>query len=214
MPVLDLTLPVTSGMRSSPGEPRGYFLPFADLDDAAGFTAHQLMLYSHLGTHMDAPSHFLEGGKTIEQVPLTQVIGPAMVAAATLRSGTTELTEEDLELPEPLAPGARLLLFTGWDRHWGTSHYFHGFPNVSERLARFLADHQVGLLGMDTPTPHETRPREVHEILLQAGVAIVEGLTGLSAIAGTTGELLCTPLPLVGVDGSPVRAVWRTEARR
>lgn len=211
--MLDLTLPVTSGMKSSPGEPGGYFLPFADLDDDAGFAAHQLVLYSHLGTHMDAPSHFLRNGSTIDQVPLAQVIGHAMVATATLRPGETALAEQDLDFPEPLAPGARVLLCTGWDRHWGSDRYFHGFPNVSERLARHLADHRIGLLGLDTPTPHETRPREVHEILFEAGVAIVEGLTGLSAIAGTTGELICTPLPLVGVDGSPVRAVWRPEDR-
>ena len=213
MSLIDLTLPIQSGMKSFPGEPGGHFLPFSVLDEGAEFAAQQLVLYSHLGTHMDAPSHFLAGGADIDQVPLDRVVGEAVVARAILRDGATELGIDDLDLPTELRAGARVLICTGWDRHWGTERYFDGFPDIGEELARALAAAGVALVGMDTPTPHATKAREVHEILLGAGIAVVEGLTGLTAIVGTIGELFCAPLPLVGVDGSPVRAFWRTRDR-
>lgn len=211
MALTDLTLPIHSGMKSFPGEPGGYFLPFAVLDDGSDFAAQQLVLYSHLGTHMDAPAHFLPGGDTIDRIPLDRVVGDAMVAKALLPQGASELTIDDLRLPVELRPGSRVLICTGWDRHWGTDRYFDGFPDIGEALARSLVAAGVVLVGMDTPTPHATRPRQVHEILLEAGVAVVEGLTGLTAIVGTVGEFVCAPLPLVGVDGSPVRAFWRSK---
>jgi arylformamidase len=207
--LIDLTIPLEDGTPSFPGEPGGHFLPFASFA-AQGFVAHQLLLYTHLGTHIDAPAHFLPGGAGVERWPLDQLIGPAMVVR--LREGAAgEVDREDFVWPRPVREGDRVLLHTGWDRHWGSPAYFTGFPSLSPACATFLADAGVALVGMDTPTPHEHRPEEVHRILLGGGVAILEGLTGLGRIPHPFGELICLPLPLVGLDGAPVRAVFRPE---
>jgi arylformamidase len=208
VPYIDLTIPIEDGIPSYPGEPAGYFLPFSRLD-TGGFVSHQLLLYSHLGTHVDAPAHFLEGGGGVETISLERLIGPAVVVDATLPEGARELRPSDIRAPRPICEGDRVVLRTGWDKYWGAPQYFTGFPQIGETLARYFVERHICLLGMDTPTPHATKGQEVHETLLKGDVIILEGLANLTAVEKPEGSLVCLPLPLVGVDGSPARVVWQ-----
>lgn len=204
--IIDLTLPIASGTPSYPGEPGGYFLPFASIE-SQGFVAHQLVLYTHLGTHVDAPGHFVPGGHGVDAWDLERLCGPAMVVR--LRSGAPrELQHGDLEWPRAPRAGDRVILVTGWDSHWGTEAYFSGFPVVSEELAQYLVQSEVAMLALDTPTPHDQKAPEVHNILLGASIVVVEGVARAQTISENYGTIICLPLPLVGLDGSPARVIF------
>lgn len=211
MDLIDLTIPIENGMKSFPGEPGAFVMPFADLA-TQGFVAHQVLLYTHLGTHLDAPRHYLSGGAGIEAWPLDQLCGPAMVARLRpdTRSGT--LGMDDFLWPRAPQAGDRVLLATGWGARWGNEDYFTRFPSLSPALCTSLAEAGIALLGMDIPTPSEHEGQIVHEVLLEHRVAVLEGLVHLEDIPGRYGELLCLPLPLRGLDGAPCCVAFRPEA--
>ena len=208
---IDLTIPIRNGTPSFPGEPGGYVLPFAQFA-AQGWVSHQLVLYTHLGTHLDAPAHFLSGGAGVEEWPIAQLIGPAMVVRLRAEPRCGEVDFDDFVWPRPLVPGDRVLLQTGWGNRWGSVGYFAAFPSLALALVQRLVASGVVLVGMDTPTPHEHEPKAVHEALLGNGVAVLEGLVRLDEVPGSFGEIICLPLPLTGLDGAPCRVVFRPYA--
>ncbi len=208
-PIVDLTLPLTSGTPSYPGEPGGYFLPFASIE-GQGFVAHQLLLYTHLGTHVDAPNHFLPNGHGVDGWDLERLCGPAMVVR--MRPGAPRaLTPRDLDWPHSPHAGDRIILMTGWDAHWGTEVYFEEFPVISEELSHYLVQSGVVMLALDTPTPHDSHAEEIHHILLGASIILVEGLTRTQTIRQDFGTIICLPLPLKALDGSPARVIFIPE---
>ncbi|HLW58578.1 MAG TPA: cyclase family protein [bacterium] len=210
MDFIDLTIPIRNGTPSIPGEPGGYVLPFAKFA-VQGWVSHQLLLYTHLGTHLDAPSHFIKDGGGIETWPLTQLIGPAIIARLRGEPQSGEVDYGDFDWPREPGSGDRVLLHTGWGKRWGAGGYFSGFPSLCLQLVQRLIEAGVVLVGMDTPTPHEQDPKTMHEALLGSQVAVLEGLIRLEEVPGSSGELICLPLPLVGLDGAPCRVVFRAD---
>jgi len=96
---------------------------------------------------------------------------------------------------------------TGWSHAFGTETFFKEFPTLTLDAARWMAERQIGMIGMDTPTP-STDWLECHHILLAKDVeiVIVEGLTNLDQLPETF-RFIGFPLKLAGRDGSPIRAV-------
>ncbi len=211
MAIVDLTIPIYHGMESFPGEPGGAFIRFASIE-GQGFLSHQLLLYSHGGTHVDAPSHFLHDGSDVMAMPLERLIGPAMVADVDVREHGKDLALKDIRWPKEPHAGDRVLLRTGWGKHWGREDYFDSFPNLSIEVARFIADKGVAVLGLDTPTPNAQAAQAIHEILLGQGIIIIEGLVNLEQITVSKGLLMCLPLAVVGLDGAPARVVFATNS--
>ncbi len=211
MQYVDLSIPIVNGIPSFPGEPGGYIIPFAS-HEMQGWVSHQLLLYTHLGTHVDAPGHFIHNGTGILDWKLTQLIGPAMIVK--LRHGINggeELQYQDFEWPrEPMA-GDRIIVHTGWDKKWKTDQYFINYPVIGVELIEQLVGRNISLLGMDTPTPHSSQNDVVHHLLLSNKVVIVEGLANIDRIPVVEGQIICLPLPLQGLDGSPARVVFGYE---
>lgn len=205
---IDLTMPIRPDMPTNPA----HILPEFDQYDflaGSGWDATRIQLSTHTGTHMDAPSHFIAGARTIEQTPLDVLTGPAQVI---------RLTGLDERQPiEPTDLGAighsRVLINTGWsddlDDH---ERYFGRHPYLSDDAARHLVESGVRLLGVDTPSVDYHPPSAVHLAVLGSGAAIVENLANLGEL-GAECELVVLPLPLVGLDGSPVRAMATTVER-
>lgn len=210
MGYIDLTIPIENGTSSYPGEPGGYFLPFSDLE-TGGFRAHQLLLYTHLGTHLDAPSHFIPSGRGVDEISLDSLLGEALLIDSDGTDTHGEIRKSHLKMSDPITPGARIVLRTGWHLHWGQTDYYKGFPNLSLEVAEYLVKQKISLLAIDMPTPHAVLAKEVHELLLGNNVVIVEGLINLDQITNPNGWLMCLPLRLKGMDGSPARVIWRDE---
>ncbi len=204
---VDLTLTVRHGMRGVAIEPHTRIVP-------DGYNTTNLHLYSHSGTHMDAPLHFLDGGSTIERWPLGQLVGPAHVINLSSVAPHGLHTVADL-LPhaDKVTPGCRLLLRTDWSLHADLPDYRPDMPRISAELARWLVERGVALVGVETPSVASLRPENkaeltaVHQILLGGNIVIVESLTNLRELRQETVEFIALPLKIDGGDGSPVRAV-------
>lgn len=205
--IIDLSLPLFHGMRGVNTEPHSTIA-------STGYNTTTVHLYSHAGTHMDAPLHFVDGGKTIDTIPLETVIGPARVVDVTHVEPNGLITIQDLEVvAAQITKGTRLLLRTDWYKHAEQEDYRTHMPRISAELAHWLVEREVALLGVEQPSVASLRPEnkaeltEVHQILLRAGVVIVEGLAHLDQIQSDTVQFIALPLKIRGCDGCPVRAV-------
>lgn len=204
MKVLDLTLPMHSGMRGFSSEPKHRVA-------TDGWNSTMLSIYSHAGTHMDAPVHFGVGPETIDQTPLDDCLGPAWVVPLEGIEPSALITVEHLGgLADRVQAGDAVLLRTGWSQFVGQPDYYRDhFPRVSAELARWLVERKVRLLGVEPPSVADVNNlaevTQIHQILL-GNLIIVEGLTNLDAI--TTEKVLfgAMPLKIAGCDGAPCRA--------
>lgn len=210
MPLIDLSYPLEHGQLNFPFDPK-ISVVVHNTVDSIGYNITQLSLSTHQGTHLDAPFHFYDDGKTLDQMRLDQFYGPAtlvdLAPGGHLDAGTP-LTVAMFEAhADAFQPGARVIYRTGWDRMFGTPEFFADFPTLTLDAARWIAEREIGLLGMDTPTP-STDWKECHLILLAEGVeiVIVEGLTRLEQLPEHF-TFIGFPLNITGRDGSPIRAV-------
>ncbi len=206
MRVLDLTLPLADGTAAGFGLPPAVVRLWQPTPQR-GWWATDIRLPSHIGTHVDAPRHWLAQGAGVEGLPLEVLVGPADVLHLEGRPEPGEITVADLEEAALTAASPRWLLATGWDRMYGRPEYFGAYPSLAPEAAAWLVERGVRLLGVDTPSLSRRDNAAVHHTLLGAGVAIVEGLCGLTALTRHVRMLCVLPLPLQGADGAPVRAV-------
>jgi kynurenine formamidase len=162
---------------------------------------------NHTGTHMDAPAHFYNGVRTIEQVPLEQFIGAAALVDVRRVGPRGEINPADIaKCEEAIKATGKVIFWTGWSSRWGQDDYFDDYPVLSVSAAAWLLERKVHLVGMDTPSP-DREPHSVHYVLLGANMVIVENLRGLEQIDRDVFELSVVPLPLKGLEASPVRAI-------
>ena len=203
--IVDLTLSMRPGMRGVEFETKSTI-------DGKGWNTNSLHLYSHAGTHMDAPYHFVREGKTLDNLVLEKCVGPAQVIDLSFVKARELITVEHLApYAEIIGAGSRLLLKTGWSARADSPEYRSHLPRVSLPLAEWLAERQIALLGVEPPSVADVNNKEeltaVHQALLKAEIVIVEGLANLDALQQEEVTFIALPLKLEGGDGSPVRAI-------
>jgi arylformamidase len=211
--IIDLTLTVSPRLRGVEFEPK-------HTHQRDGFNTRTLHLYSHSGTHMDAPLHFASGDgtidavgdRTIDRIPLAHCVLPAWVAEITHLQPKALITVADLgSIAQQVHPGEGLLLRSGWSRHVEDPQYFRdNFPRISEELARWCIERGVRLLGVEPPSVADVNNMAectaIHRLLLGAEIVIVEGLTNLTELQGQRVLFCAAPLKIEAGDGSPCRA--------
>lgn len=204
--IVDLSLRLANGAPSYPGDPPFILSPHDTLS-TAGYNLARIATGTHQGTHLDAPYHFFDAGATVDRLDLTTCVGPALLADLSHKQAGEVITIEDFgPWAHRIGPGARLVYRTGWDSRLGEPAYFAEYPSIATGTAQWLAERGIVLLGMDTPSP-SVEWKDIHEILLGAGVVILEELAHLDQIGADTFLLVAAPLRLEGADGSPVRAL-------
>ena len=209
MRVVDLSLPINHEMP-------GVDITVAKRLDVDGWNATTLSLYSHAGTHMDAPRHFLPQGATLDEEDLAVCIGPATVIDIAPAAPRQLIGVADLgSLATGIAPGARLLFRTDWYKRYGSPAYRQELPRISNELANWLVMQQVALIGVEPPSVADVNNMqeltEVHQTLFRGNVRIVEGLAHLDRLTSATVEFIALPLRVIGGDGCPVRAIAMEE---
>jgi len=220
MEYVDLSHTLDSSTPIYPGDPTFSCCPALTLGDD-GVNVQTISLGSHTGTHVDAPYHFIASGQRIDDISLSEFIGPALVIDATGKNAREKITWQDVE---PFVDSMRaaqgsapiVLIRTGWSQYWGTAVYFD-HPYLDRDAAVKLVDAGVKTIGIDTLSPDETftNPElhgqfDVHHIILGAGGIIAENLTNLDQIQDGFWVINMVPLKIGGSDGSPVRAfAWR-----
>jgi arylformamidase len=156
---------------------------------------------------MDAPAHFVRGGAGIDTLPLDTAIGAARVIAI---RDSESIKPEELRRHR-LRRGERVLFKTGNSaRCWDKDSFVEDFVYISAPAARYLAERQVRLVGVDYLSVGGFRAdgAETHQALLRAGIWIIEGLN-LSGVQPGRVQLVCLPLKIAGADGAPCRAILR-----
>jgi arylformamidase len=208
MRTYDISLTISSDLPTWPGDPEVVLERFSKMEDGDSCNVTQISACVHVGTHVDAPYHYLGGqAQTVDQIPINTLIGRAYVI---------HLPDEvDLITPEVLTragipPRSRRLLFkTRNSAYWNgeTNRFQKNFVAISPEGATFIVNHGIRLVGVDylSVAPF-AEPETTHEILLQAGVVIIEGLN-LSQVTQGRYSLYCLPLKIAGADGAPARAI-------
>jgi kynurenine formamidase len=203
--IIDLTLTLRDGMR-------GVAFETAKTVARDGWNARMLHLYSHAGTHMDAPTHFAAGPGTIDRTPLERCLGWAWVVRLDGLADKALITVAHLgDVAARFAPGESLLLRTGWSRHVDDARrYREQLPRIAGDLAQWCAANGVNVLGVEPPSVADVGDLEeltrIHGILLGANVTIVEGLANLDLLSEERVFFVAAPLKIEGGDGSPCRA--------
>jgi kynurenine formamidase len=205
MRITDLSLPISNAMA-------GVDISVAKQIDVEGWNATTLRLYSHCGTHMDAPCHFLPDGAKLHDQDLAMCVGPATVVNLAPAQPKQLIGVEDLgSVADSVKPGARLLFRTDWHKRYGTPEYREALPRISVPLAKWLVERGVGMIGVEPPSVADVNDieevTEVHKILFRGNVLIVEGLINLDQISTDVVEFIALPMRIVDGDGSPVRAI-------
>lgn len=205
-PVIDISMRLEAGIPTWPNSP-GFALE-QHLSLAAGDVANATLirLDSHCGTHVDAPLHALADGATMDDVGLEPLIGKAWVADVSGHARVDEQILADANIPPTIE---RLLLRTdncvrpGMDRE----PFQRDYVALTAAAAEWIARRSIRLVGIDYLSIQcFGDPPDTHEILLQSGVVILEGLD-LRAVAEGQWTLFCLPLRVVGAEAAPARAV-------
>jgi arylformamidase len=206
MKIVDLSHVIEAGMPVFPGtEPP--ILAEANTIAKNGFAEKLLSMYSHTGTHMDAPAHMVAGARTLDSYPASAFYGKAVlvdVSACQLeRIGLERLMPYESRLME----ADFCVLRTGWAEKWGSSAYFEDFPALTPDAAGWLAGLKLRAVGTDAISIDrmEDESFAVHHVLFKAGMFIIENLTNLDQV-GVEFTLACFPLYIKDADGSPIRA--------
>lgn len=208
MRAIDLTQTIEQGMPCYPGTPQPFFHSLSSIE-RDGFAEQQLTFSSHTGTHVDLPSHILPEGCSLDAFTLDRFIGKGIVID--LRSSVAEtITIDALQVFEAhLEDCEFLLLYSGWNRYWGTSDYYTGYPVLSTDAALWLAGFHLKGIGADmiSVDSPDSGDFPVHRILLENGILLIENLADLSPLLDLPFTFFCFPLKIAHAEASPLRAV-------
>jgi arylformamidase len=218
--IVDLSHPL------EPGMPHARTIPAAEFTEVRTWQEHRMRamrldMPTHIGTHLDAPSHFVEDGATIDQLPLSALVGRAYCVQV-LREGPDPVSAEDirsaLDMRQvTLEPDDALLIRTGWDQRYAEPEYVDRHAYLAVDAAEWAVAGGLRLIGVDTITPEfpmalrgPGHAHDVHRTLLGAGTLIVENLV-LNEIPDQWITLIIGALLVLGGDGAPARALAITD---
>lgn len=205
---IDVTVALSADVVRWPGDPPLELERISDFSRGDESTFSSIRMGLHTGTHVDAPLHFVPGGRTIVEMPLDVMVGRARV----IESAADVISAGEIETAG-IAPGERILFKTRnsalW-RHGSRGEFREDFVHLSTEAARSLARLEPKLVGVDylSVSGYRNNEVEVHRTLLEAGVWILESLD-LSRVEPGWHELLCLPLKVEGAEGAPARVLLR-----
>jgi arylformamidase len=204
---IDISVPLRSRMAHWPGDAPLYLDQVSDMARGDAANVSTISMSVHTGTHMDAPRHFVADGPGIDTMPLNATVGTARVIEI---QDEDTITAEELER-HTIVRGDRLLFKTrNSERCWKSRCFLKQFVHIRADAAQYLASHRVRCVGVDylSVGGYQTDGVETHQILLGAGIWLIEGLD-LSGVEPGRYELVCLPLKIEGGDGAPARAIVR-----
>ena len=213
MEMIDLSRVIYDGMPKIPVLPDVHVQRCLSLEKGHPLNVTEISLPCHAGTHVGATVHIFDNGKSIEEIPLEDFVGPGAVIPVKKRGGE-EVTARDLENSGvPVSRGDILMLFTGWDEKFESPDY-NIHPYLSLDAAEWIVGKGVKLFGIDCitvdlPTPMRQQGFEfpVHRILLGNGVLIAENVANLGEVVGKKIRILALPLKVKESDAGHARIV-------
>lgn len=177
-----------------------------------GWNATSLQIYSHAGTHMDAPWHFEVTEEFIDEIPVERFISKAYVVSIEVEQSKQLVTVADfLTIENYLQPGESIILKTGWSKNLGTDKYRSELPRISKEAAEWLVSKKVNMLAVESPSVADVNNLPevtlIHQILLGGNIIIVEGICNTESLTANMVQLIALPLKILKGDGAPARVI-------
>ena len=205
--IKDITVPFRTDLPLWPGDPAPNLSLMKSQEGGYRCNVTRLDTGVHFGTHLDAPCHFIEGGKGVDELDLDVLVGPCVVVEI---PDVMEITPEMLEAQNIPDGTTRLLLKTRNSAHWDDpGHAFDkDYAAITADAAQWVVDRGIRLIGIDYLSIQlfADEVSTTHIVLLQDEVIIVEGLDFRDVSPGQY-TLTCLPMKIAGADGAPVRAI-------
>ena len=194
------------------------------------YAANRFQAAEHGGTHVDAPKHFSEKGRTVDQIPLEQLIGPAIlidVSEKCIRNPDYQIAIEDFlewesrngRMPQNII----ILLRTGFGKYWPDRLRYMGtnergaeavqklhFPGLHPEAARWLLEfRKIKAIGLDTPSIDygQSNVFDSHVILFQKNIPALENLANLEQLPQKNFKVVALPMKIKGGTGAPIRMI-------
>ena len=208
----DLTQAISKDTPIYPGDPQPCFEPSSTIERDS-YNVTRIIMGSHSSTHVDAQRHFMMYGNSIDVEPLSKFIGESVVVDLSEKRNIGEgITCSDLEVySKGIKTDDILLIYTGTSEYWKKDQNIkYNFTYLEPSAAQWIVDHHIKCVGMDTFSVEKYGSKEglSHKILLSSSVGIIENLNqNLKNLSGRRVFLVCLPLLLEGVDGSPARTI-------
>jgi kynurenine formamidase len=220
--VLDLSYAINDKLVPWPGDEKFFEAKVNASVEKNGYFTRSFWMLEHYGTHLDAPAHFPPGKTTVDQIPVNQLFGPAVVIdvrAESAKDADFQLSAARIEEWEKghsrIPEGAIVLLRTGWSSRWPDAQKYRNqdakgkmhFPGFSAEAAKLLIGRKVSGLGCDTLSVDYGASNDyaVHHLALGAGLYHLENLADLGELPETGAFLVVAPIKLEGGSGGPVR---------
>lgn len=208
MKITDLTHIIYSDMPVFPGTEPPIF-EIANTLENEGFQEVKITMYSHTGTHIDAPAHMLSDGPCLDNLQIEHFIGNATVLDFS-NENIQSIDVNSLKLFEEKIKNVEFIIIkTGWSKYWGNKKYYKDFPSLSEESAKWLCQFNLKGIGIDAISIDDINSSTftVHKTLMLKNILIIENLTNLDSINNEYFILSIMPLKNKNADGSPIRAV-------
>jgi len=186
-----------------------------------GYAGGKFCTPEHYGTHIDAPSHFIDEGASVDQISADSLIRPCVVIDVrdeVKQNSDYQLTVDKIKSFETggkIPPGSIVLLLTGWEDRWSSPKEYRNadatgtmrFPSFSPEAAAYLADRSVAALGVDTISADYglSKTYGVHHLALSKGIFLIENLNNLDKLPARNALLFCGVLPIKNGTGAPAR---------
>lgn len=203
MKIFDISYGISPKLHGFPDDPQTKFNTVCDIKDNCPVRVTEIICSSHVGTHADAPGHFIKNGKTIDQLDLAIFYGPCIVVDIQKENSKKYITSDDLK---NLSLKPRVLFKTGSNDL--NKEFSKDFYYIDPECLHYLANQKVCLIGIDTPSVDSIDSKDLlaHHACFKEGITLLENLNLANVIPGFY-TLVAFPLKFEGLDASPVRAV-------
>lgn len=220
MKIIDLTVPLYDGLQSFPTHPKVTVIDHVThafsapryVEPCKGYASKLVIISDHGGTHLDAPFHFFEDGKTIDQVPLESTFGEAVLIDVSGRAPhqavTAAMLEERLATTGDEVKPGDIVLIRAWAGEWNAPGFHHAAA-LDISAAKWLSARAIKAVAMDLSNIDTLSDmgRPAHLELLGKGIGVMENLTNLDKLSKTRFFFMGIPLKVSGLSGSPIRAL-------
>lgn len=215
MKIFDISIPISRGMVVWPGDPYPAIRKVSEIKRGDDANVSEISMSVHSGTHIDSPNHFIDNGKTVEQIPLEKLVGDVLIME--FKDETSVINKEALkdhpQLKALLVVKKVLLKTSNSSRLLLKQENFsREYVGIDKSGAQFLANLNLDLIGLDylsVASFQETE--EPHQILLKNEIVLLEGIN-LHEVPPGYYKLFCLPLSILGSDGAPARTILISES--
>lgn len=208
MQIIDLTLEIDESIQVFPDSPKVNILQWSNFNNHK-YASEILFSSTHVGTHLDAPYHFQNNGTTVEKIPLNRLIINQNIKVLKIKKEDDEKIEISDLIDCNIRRNDTILINTNWVVNRDLDKYFNKNPGLSEAAAKYLAEIEINLVGIDGPSidPAIDHDFHAHRIFGANDIPIIENLMNLDRLLNKKFTLVALPLKLKNCSGSPVRAL-------